>query len=87
MASGARKGNEELSVKTIELSEYHNFGIQQRESDMIIEEEEEKIGISSSYSQSHKDRIPGRISCTHRALARHYRLLNGISVGSSGPSD
>jgi hypothetical protein len=58
-------------MMTVDLSEYRNYAIQ----NPILEEvefEEEGKG-EDSIIQSHKEREPGRISCTHRALAQHFR--------------
>ena len=67
-------------MQTVELSEYHNYAIQNDQNPISDQDEEEK---ETSVLSSRKERLPSRISCTHRTLAQNYRQQIGLSVGNN----
>ena len=79
-----KKGHEAAhDMTTVELSEYQNFAIQHAVISEEDDEEESKENLlSSQHAPNQKERIPDRISCTYRELARYQRQQLGIVVGT-----
>jgi hypothetical protein len=68
----------------VELSEFQNFAIQNAIIEADYDEEERKDTLLGSASRpTHKDRMPDRISCTYREIARNCRNELGITFGQT----
>ena len=78
-------------MTTVNLSEYRNFKIQNdfgaiHEDEEDIEEED-KEGDDLRSQATNMERPDGRISCSYRSLAQHYRNQIGINSNSGVGSD
>jgi hypothetical protein len=76
----------EKPVTSVLLSEYRNFKIQNDfgaiHEDEDIEEEDKEVDLRSQ--QNNVERPEGRISCTFRSLAQHFRSQIGLGANSEG---
>lgn len=77
----AKKGRKDTVTKSVMLTEYQNYAIQ-NDFGVIEEDLEEEEKGSQRSKVSRIKRNASQISCNHRTLAQYYRQQIGISLSN-----